>query len=30
MDRFNEESEHGLTVAKRSNLNPLLDEKDKP
>ncbi|PWZ57350.1 hypothetical protein Zm00014a_002239 [Zea mays] len=23
MDRFNEESEHGLTVAKRSNLNPL-------
>nr|ACG45760.1 carbohydrate transporter/ sugar porter/ transporter [Zea mays] len=30
VDRFNEESEHGLTVAERSNLRPLLDEKDEP
>ncbi|PWZ40934.1 putative sphingolipid transporter spinster 2 [Zea mays] len=30
VDRFNEESEHGLTVAERSNLRPLLNEKDEP
>lgn len=30
VDRFNEESEDGLTVADRSNLRPLLDESDEP
>lgn len=30
VDRFNEESEDGLTVAERSNLRPLLDENDEP
>ncbi|WVZ86467.1 hypothetical protein U9M48_033237 [Paspalum notatum var. saurae] len=28
VDRFNEESEHGVLATERSNLRPLLDEKD--
>jgi hypothetical protein len=29
VDRFNEQSEHGLAAAERPNLRPLLDQNDK-